>query len=270
MIQVRLVPEDSQLADLVTSLEFMSSKVMPKTYRAFKMAASLLSYTWKCYASGAPIPGTIMRLKNPTGAYASSIKIRFLSPFCYEIFSNSPVAKYLEYGTKQYDMKETHPFGKRSRVSKKGISYLIIPFRHGTPETIGYAPMPGELYNKIRAILKRDEELVSVRAKGRKYSPNYRGELIPRAKYQWGARFSGTGFDQLEGMVAMNIPTGKEKGRSAYMTFRIISAKNSPTMKWIVKARPAMEMTKHAAEEAGEEIKRMILSGIKQDIGLTK
>ena len=33
----------------------------------------------------------------------------------------------------EYDMKQTHPYGKKSRVSIKGIPYLIIPFRWGTP-----------------------------------------------------------------------------------------------------------------------------------------
>jgi len=268
LIEIRIVPEDSQLAELVAGLEIMGSRIMPKTYRAFKMASALIQHTWKCYAMGAPIPGSTMRIKHATGAYAGSIKVRFLSPFNYEIYSDSKIAVFLEKGTKQYDMKETHPFGKRSRVSKEGISYLVIPLRHGTPETKGYPPMPGQVYNKIREIIKRDENLMSTRAAGRKYSPSHRGELVPRAKYQWGARFTGTGFDQLEGMVVMNIPTGKEKGRSAYMTFRVISAENSPAMKWIVKARPAMNITKHVAEETAKEIERIIEFGLKQDLGI--
>lgn len=265
MIRVSLVPKDDTLANLVSSLEFVSSKVMPNTYKAFKMVAGLLSYTWKSYASGKPIKGSPIRLKNPTGVYARSIKTRFLSPFNYEIYSDSPIAIYLEKGVRELDLKETHPYGRRSRVSKKGIPYLIIPFRHGVPGTKSYAPMPEQVYQRVKKVLERDENLMSTRAKGQTYSPNYQGELIPRAKYKWGAKFSG-GFEQLEGLVLMDVSTPKSK-RSQYMTFRVISA-NSPAMKWIVKARPAMNITRHVVMNTKDVIATAITSGIKQDLGL--
>ncbi len=266
MIEMRITPEDTQLADLVASLEFMSSKVMPKTYKAFKMAAAVIQYTWKSYALGAPIPGTPIRLKHPTGAYARSIKTRFLTPFNYEIYSDSPVALYLERGVQTYDMKETHPYGKRSRVSKEGIPYLIIPFRHGVPGSKYYSRMPEQLYKKLREAIKRREIMLSHRAKGRKYSPNYSGELVPRAKYAWGTRISGTGLEQFEGMIMADVSTPKSN-RSTYMTFRVISA-NSPAHKWIVKTRPAMEITKHVAINTKEIVSDVITSGIKQDLGM--
>jgi len=277
---VTITPEDEQLSNLVSGLELMSSKVMPKTYKAFKMAAAVLNYTWKSYALGAPIPGSSMRLKNPTGAYARSIKTRFLTPFNYEIFSDSPIAIYLEKGTKQFDMKKTHPFGKRSRVVKKtvkrkgvtirekGDPYLVIPFRYGVPGTKSYGNLPEQVYERIRQVLARDENMLSVRTKGRKHSPNYEGELVSRAKYKWGARFTGTGFEQLEGLVVMDVSTPKSS-RSQYMTFRVISAKNSPAMKWIVKARPAMEITKHVVVNTQNIIATVITSGMKQDLGMT-
>jgi len=243
LIRITITPEDSQLADLVAGLDFMGSKVMPKTSRAFKMCSAVIQYTWKAYALGAPIPGTPIRLKHPTGVYARSIKTRYLSPFNYEIYSDAPVAVYLERGIKTYDMKKTHPFGKRSRDSKSGIPYLIIPFRHGVPGSKYYNVIPEQIYKKLRDAIKRGEVYLSQRAKGRKFSPNYQGELIPRAKYRWGTRISGTGLEQLEGMIMADVSTPKER-RSTYMTFRVISA-NSPAHKWIVKARPAMEITKY-------------------------
>ena len=278
MIRVDLRPEDETLANILSNLEFVSSKSLPATFKAFKMVSALVQYTWKSYASGRPIKGSSMRLKNPTGAYKNSIKTRFLSPFNHEIYSDSPIALYLEKGTQEYDMKKTHPYGKQSRIvkktvkkrgviiRKKGDPYLIIPFRHGVPGTQSYAPLPEQVFQQIERILKADEDLMSKRIKGRTFDPNFKGELIPRAKYNWGARFKGMGFDQMEGLVVMDTSSPKEK-RSSYMTFRVISA-NSPAMKWIVKARPAMNITRHVVENTKEKMKKLIESGVRQDLGI--
>ncbi len=279
MIEIRLVPEDYQLAELVSSLEAVSSKAMPSTYRAFKMATALVQYTWKSYAMGAPIPGGGPRLKNPSGGYAKSIKIRTLTPLAKEIYSDSPIAHYLEEGTKQYDMKETHPFGKRSRVVKKdrykngklvaskGDAYLVIPFRHGVPGTASYGGMlPSELYKIIRNGIKEETIILSSLQKGRKVEPNYKGELIPRKKYNWGTRLTGIGVRDLEGMVVMDVST-KKSVRSGYMTFRVISV-NSPANKWIQKARAGKHITQFVVKNTSAAVNDIIISALKKDMGV--
>ena len=168
MIEVSLVPDDYELQALVTNLELISYKALPNTYKAFKMASALMMATWKSYALGAPIPGGGRRLKNPTGAYAKSIKIRTFTPLNREIYSDSPIAPYIEYGTKEYDMKTTHPFGKRSRINKEGDAYLIIPFEHGTPKSLKYSKIPEQMYQIIRQAIKNDEINLSSIKKGRK------------------------------------------------------------------------------------------------------
>ena len=267
MIKIDLIPEDMQLANLVSSLDFMSKKYLPNTYKAFKASVALVSYVWKQYAVGAPIKGSTIRLKNATGVYAKSIKTKTFSALHSMVYSDSPIATYLENGTKRYDMKKTHPFGNRSRVSKKGVAYLIIPFRHGIPGSKSYSNLPENVYNQIRAAVKKGDVVLSQRAKGRKLSPNYKGEIIPRANYGWGSRIKGTGFDNLEGLMVMNVSTPKSK-RSEYVTFRVISAKNSPAMKWIVKARPGMHITKHVYNNTKGEIKYLIENGLKHDLGM--
>ena len=167
MIRLTITPSDPNLAELIGSLEFMSSKVMPHTYKAFKMAVKLVEFTWKSYALGAEMEGG-GRLKRPTGGYARSIKTRFLTPFNYEVFSEAKVAKFLEDGTREYDMKKTHPFGRRSRVTKKGQGYLIIPFRHGTPGSVYYPPIPLQLFKRIKEISKQVDFAMGQRIKGRK------------------------------------------------------------------------------------------------------
>ena len=265
MIEISVIPEDTSLSELLGSLEIVSTKIMPKTYKAIKIAASLIQYTWRSYAMGAPIPGSAMRIKNPTGAYARSIKTRRLSPFMSLIYTDYPAAKSIEEGTKPFDMKKTHPYGQRSRKSKKGVPYLIIPFRHGAPGTFSYVPLPDEVYEKIKQGIKLGEIELSKVAKGKKRSPNYKGKLIPRAIYKWGSRIN-TGIDKLEGLVVMDVGT-KGSTRSMFMTFRVISA-NSPAFKWVTKARPGLYLTKHVVNNTREIIEKIITQGIREDIGL--
>ncbi len=278
MLEISITPDDYILADLVASLEMMSTKYMPRTFKAFKMATAVMQYTWKSYAMGASIPGGSERIKRPTGEFAKSIKVRMLAPFHHEVYSDDPKAKFLEEGSKQYDMKKTHPYGKRSRVVKKtrkrkgsivareGDPYLIIPFRHGVPGSISYAPIPKLLYTAIRQMIKNDDLKLSNIAKGKKQSPNYEGELIPRKKYNWGSRLVGTGLDKIEGMVAMNVSTRKSI-RTEYMTFRVISV-NSPAHKWVQKARPGLHLTQHVVNNTKEIVEDLIGSGLRQDLGL--
>jgi predicted RNA-binding protein YlxR (DUF448 family) len=269
LIEISLVPTDYELQALVTNLELISYKALPNTYKSFKMASALIMYTWKSYAMGSPIPGGGQRLKNPTGAYAKSIKIRTLTPLNREIYSDSPIAKYIEDGTKEYDMKKTHPFGPKGRVSKEGNAYIIIPFRHGTPSSLAYSKIPEQMYQTIRQAIKNDEITLSNIKKGRrKRSQNYSGEMIPRANYNWGTRIGNTGVDNLEGMVVMDVST-KKSSRSAYFTFRIISV-NSPANKWIQKARAARNITKYVVINTQEIVKELIENGLKKDLGVVE
>lgn len=269
MIEISLLPEDYELQDLVTNLELISYKALPNTYKAFKMASSLIMYTWKTYAMGAPIQGSSQRLKNPTGGYAKSIKVRTLAPLTREIYSDSPIAPYLEYGTKEYDMKTTHPYGKRSKINKDGEPYLVIGFRHGTPKSLSYSKLPEDMYNIIRQAIKNDQiTFSSVKMGRRKRTPNYEGELIPRAGYKWGTRITNTGVENLEGMVVMDVGTQKSV-RSEYFTFRVISV-NSPAHKWIQKARSAMHITRYVAENTQDIVKQIVTDGLKKDLGVTE
>jgi len=265
MIEITVTPQDYILSDLISNLEMISTRLMPKTVKAVKMASAVIMHTWKSYALGAPIPGSGIRIKNPTGGYARTIKVLRLTPLNSIVYSDSKIAKHLEEGTEPLDMKKTHPYGPKSRVSKKGVPYNIIPFRHGIPGTLSYAPMPAELYAKIREEIKAGNVQLSQITKGKKLEPNYQGKLIPRANYKWGSRIS-SGIDKLEGMVVMNVGTDRSI-RSQYMTFRVISA-NSPAFKWIRKARPALHLTEHVVRNTRRIVSEILEQGLKEDIGL--
>jgi hypothetical protein len=241
---------------------------MPNTYKAFKMSSSLIAYTWKCYALGAEMKNNPNKVDKPTGSYAKSIKERMLSPFNYFIYSDSHYAEYIENGTEPYDMKKTHTIGSRSRMSKDGVPYLIVPFRHGAPGTKSYPAMPEQVYNAIRTGIKEGQIQLSHVVKGRKVEKNYKGELIPRKSYEYGSRITGTGVKNLEGMLAFDVSTPASV-RTEYVTFRVIS-QNSPGHKWIHPGSTGKHITRSVGENTKEIIEDMIADGLRKDLGLSK
>lgn len=274
MIQISIAPEDYNLADLARGLELVASRFMPKTARAFKMSASLMEYTWKMLAQ--------KTLKTSTGAYARSIKMRMLTPYQYEIYTDHPLATILEDGAKEYDMKTTHPFGRKSRVVKKtvkrkgktisreGDPYLIIPIRHGVPGASRMA-MPESIYRQLRQMISEGNfvksAVTAAPKKGKKVEPNYQGELIPRASYNWGDRLRDTEMDRLESMIAMNVPSGRKESRSEYLTFRVISV-NSPAHKWIQPERKGHHFAKQVVEITEDAIKDLLSTSFAKDLGV--
>lgn len=267
MIEIAITPKDYMLADLMVGLQMTSQKIFPRTFKAYKMSAQLIQYTWKSYAMGSTIKGSAHKIKNPKGSYARSIKMLKFAPLGWEISSDNPIAKYLEDGTKEYDMKNTHPYGKRSRMGKNGDPYLIIPLRHGTPGSKSNAPMPEQVYERIRAMSQEGIIKSSTISPERGKEENFWGDMIKRAEYNWGSRLTGMDDENLEGMMVMDVPSGKEAGRSTYLTFRIISV-NSPAHKWIQKARPAMNITKYVVNNTRPIIEELIKKGLMEDLGI--
>ena len=280
MIRIRVSAMDENFSNLISSLEAVGKKSMPATADAFRYAVTkILMPQWKSFASGNPLKGSLHRLKNPSGGYARSIKVRKYSPFDWEVYSESKVAKFLEKGTKGVDFKTTHPFGRKSRVAikkseegeEKRVGYLIVPFRHHTPKARGN-PMPDIIYRMIQGLIKKGEfekSVVTAAPEGSgKYEPNISGEMIPRATYSWGGRLRGLGFEfaNLEGMVVFDTGTSRAT-HSTYFTFRVISAE-SPEGSWMKPATPAMHITQAIWDVSKEDVENLIELGLRKDLGL--
>ncbi len=280
MIKIEVRTVSPKLAELIGSLTAVGQKSMPATADAFRYAATkLILPRWKSVASGNPLAG--VRLKNPSGGYAASIKAKQISPFNWLIYSSAKVAEYLEHGTKRVDFKETHTKGRKSRVAykkdEKGeirkVGYLIVPFRHVTPGARGN-PMPEVIYKTIQAQIKsgrfRKSAVEKAPAESGRLEPNWRGELVPRATYRWGSRFREEGlkgeFANVEGMVAFDVGSPRAT-RSAYFTFRVISA-DSPPGSWIKRATPAMEITRGVVNATAKDVADLIRYGLEKDLGL--
>lgn len=271
MIQLTISPNDSGLGDLIAALEMVSTKKLPNTVRAIKVAVATMEYTWKAYAMGAPIPGSSVRVKSVRGEYAKSIhsKSQNLSGV---IFSDSPYAASIEDDQEAKDLKKIIPFGPKSRMGRNG-PYSIVPFRHGVPGSLG-APMPDTVYRAILAKINSGEFQKSKVRRKTIETPNAAGVPVKRHTYKWGNRTKKTGFPNLEGMVVFNVPSGGAEKRSEYVTFRIITANKPKVSKsqkgwensWVVPARRGLHLTRYVVANTKDIVAQIIKSGIEMDV----
>ena len=271
MIKVDVVLTDDLLSQLKAQLNSFGGtnggKLAPGTKRAFDMASKYIQRSWQNWARGGSID-SIENIKSPNNRLASSIKIRRNSDFDVNIETDSRYMERIQNGTPVYDMKTTYPYGAKSRVSKKGVPYLIIPFRWGTPNNKGGArshfgnTIPLEVYKIIGSrSFRRTIQTTETHVEG-----NYRGEAVVRHNYAtedgvdgWGDRLQADG--NANGMVKMKSNTG-----STYFTFRIISA-NSPKDSWIRKEVAPIDVVGGIERSTRGAVEEIMQAGLEQDLG---
>lgn len=257
----------SALTDLFESLSKDFKIAMPNTVAAFDKSVEHVANRWRGWAYGKNGLDNVSPYEKPSAKLAESIKVTTNGDLDATISSSHPnMQKVVEGQTEStFDMKTKYPYGRKSRVSKKGIPYLIIPFRWGTPNKNNEARahfanfIPQVVYNTNVKKLSKSETVFE-----KMYlEENFSGEMIPRAGYNWGARLKNAWHKNAEGMVRMK----DEKNRSTYFTFRIISA-NSPADSWIRKIPKIEPVDIIAALKRDVEpvIEKFIEKGIQKDI----
>jgi hypothetical protein len=280
MVKLNVTMDNDILLQLQMALARFGEGSMPGVSAAFQTSALIVRDTWKGFAMGGSLPGITENLKNPSGKYARSIKIDRKGPFDYEVYSEAEVADWIENGTEELDMKTTHPFGPRSRVAhtgkNKGYPYLIVPFRWGTPRTVGFRNiMPESVYNIVKNKKIFQQTKTTVSADNGEKTPNAHGEMVGRAQYSdvseskpWGDRLtSDMGEDVTDNMVGMSSMLGQNGKAAGYLTFRIISAAPGATG-WIKPAMRARPVTRAVASVAQETVNDVIDSAVREDLGL--
>jgi hypothetical protein len=277
MVRLKITLDDDILHEVASRLASLNTaQSMPATAAAMKKAAALVKAVWMDYATGKKDIG-VPPMKNPSRGYADGISIKPNGPFDYEVINLSNIADYLENGTTEIDMKQTHTTGPRSRVSKKGVAYLIVPFRWGTPDTVGFRNvMPAKIYD----IVKKAKFEKSILGQETHNEPNAKGEDVDRWNYdKWGSRLKinqiieaddgGININQMfnmSGMVRMDTST-KNKKYSGYYTFRVISAKGAPGS-WIKPATPARHITDGVVRATHNDVNDLFDAAFRRDLGL--
>ena len=253
------------------TIENAPAAALPNTAAAFAQAAKYVHNMWTGYLRGEQPLNGIDYMSGVTSAMVRSIKSRYNGDLDYTIYSDNMQLEQKTRGTKEvtFDMKEKYPYGKKSRVSKKGIPYLIIPFRWGTPNGKGTKRahsnfnnvIPQASYNTAVKGLK----VSSVNELKKYFESNFKGEVIERQGYNWAKNGRLTEEnawdDRSVGMVKMKDVTG-----STYFTFRIISAK-SPANSWIYHrpAKPSVDMMGALERTVKPTIDKIISEGIELD-----
>ena len=278
MLNMKIAADNAALAELQYHLAKLGQGSMPSTAGAMSAGASLVRDTWKGFAMGGTLPGIAQPLKNPNGGYARSIRTEKIGQFEHDIYSEAAIAGMIESGTKALDMKTTHPFGPRSRMSKEGFPYLIIPFRWGTPEgkdgkRVGFKNiMTSGIYSRVKNKRKFRQTKV---LKTTHNEPNYSGQQVSRADYN-GADGKGGWGDSLDldigddaNAAGMSSMVGQDGKAAGYFTFRVISAKQLITRpySWIKPAMPARPVTRAVADVTRPTIDAMVETAIMEDLG---
>jgi len=249
----------------------MTEAALPNTAAAFNKAAIMVRQMWTNYLMGSEPLSGINYMDGVTSAMVRSIKSRQNGDFDYTVYSDNRQLEQKTHGQKEveYDMKQTHPYGKKSRVSKKGIPYLIIPFRWGTPNQKGTKRAH---FNNVIPQMNYETsvkglQLSAVNEAKKYFENNFKGESIARQGYDWAKKGRLTKDqawdDRSVGMVRMKDVRG-----STYFTFRIISASpNVPANSWIYHkdAVPGVDVLAALERTAKPKIERIIEDGIAAD-----
>ncbi|UIS74630.1 hypothetical protein [Morganella phage Mecenats66] len=194
--------------------------------------------------------------------YAGSIDIKQINGLKLEVFTDYKYASDIENGRPARDLKDNIDKSSKSRISKKGTPYLIIPFRHGIPKT-NKNPMSNNIYGIAKQMTPSTITALTSRQGGT-------GKMVPQRVYQWGQRMAAGMSSKLKeshksdptaGMVRMDVSTGGQK-RSSYLTFRVMSKKSDG---WIVPPKPGMRL----AETALEQVRPLAEQAFRQAIKMT-
>lgn len=269
MVKMKITADNPALQELASAIASMGQKgLLPATEAAFQHGAKMIAGEWKDYGSGKKEISGVPPMKKPSNSYVSGVKIKQDSSTEYTISNESKAAPILEYGTSGYDMKMTHPFGKKSRVGLHWnektkmldrVPYLIVPFSWGTPGTVTFHNTMSENIYEIVSRFKKSKVLQETH-----FEENWVGEAVERHEYKWGARFKPEDEESYEsGMVRMDDKATKG---STYFTFRVISAR-SPKNSWINKGIPARHVTEGLQRMYAKEITDGVQAGIRTDLG---
>jgi hypothetical protein len=286
MVRMKITLDDDVLEELVSRIAAMSNTLgaaaLSATAKAMNRAAAEVQDAWLQYAIGKKtLPGGVPPMKNPSGDYARGIHIEHNGPFDKAIVNDSKNAEILEYGAPEIDMKDYPAKSRKSRITKhgknKGQPYLIIPFRWGTKDTVGFRNvMPVEINNIVEKF-KKMETLVDADNSDYK-TPNAYGEMVGRAQYNKGYdRLNIVQIINAEPDVSINqifnmsvmVRTKDDTGidrAAGYLTFRVLSAK-SPPGSWIKPASPARHVTDGVVKETEKKVNNLIEAGVMKDVG---
>ena len=113
-----------------------AAAIFPNQVRAIAELAEAGQRKWMSYASGKEDLPSGGKVRSHSGRYLRSIQLEEDGDHSFTIFSDDPKAMDIEEGRDAWSMIDKLHTSHKVRRSKKGTLYLIVPFRHGTPDTV--------------------------------------------------------------------------------------------------------------------------------------
>jgi hypothetical protein len=259
----------------------INAQLLPLVNQAVNAIAQATAANWK---------ESVYRAKMWSGekdAYAKTITYRMTGDFTAVVESDYKYVQDIETGRPARDLKKMLDTSMKVRLSKKGLRYLIIPFRHNTPGNAAHAPaMPDFVYQQAKQLSPS-----TIVGHGQRPSGTGAWSLKTQApatvrqhKYQWGDRLDVAGaaksfnsafggaagkinpsaLRNYQGMVRMNTATGQGKKSSAYLTFRVMSEASKG---WIIPAQPGQFLAKKVADDMRPKAEAAITEAIRRTMG---
>jgi hypothetical protein len=210
--------------------------------------------------------------------YAASIRAHQTGPLSWEIVSDYRFVEDIENGRPPRDLKVMLNTSLKVRTSKKGVRYLIIPFRHGTPGNGAHArAMPQAIYDTAKHLDPSRIVGHGLRLSGTgAWDINTKQPAtVRKRKYLWGGRLGAQPEHKLKtshrsdpfaGMVRMDATPPGAKRYSQFLTFRVMS---EASRGWVVPAKPGLGLAKAVAESLKRTAETEFGAAVAQDLRAT-
>lgn len=214
-----------------------------------------------------------------SGRFMNSIMTRDLGDFSAEAYSDLPYAKVVEEGAPARDLKRMLDTSfKVRRFTKTGKRYLIIPFRWGIPNTVGFGRnvMSAEAHALAQALKPS-----YVTGTGSRTSETGAWDVRTRApmkigqrQYFWDGRLRkddlhaagifGTAARHMAGMVKFQNPSADGGSKhTGYMTFRVMVEGSKG---WMAPATPGKHYARDIANQMRPMAKQIMGAALEKDL----
>jgi hypothetical protein len=240
-----------ELPDREEIKQIVNESVFPKVAHAIRMIAEIGREDWVKAVDNARL------WSGEKVPYKESIKVIMHTAMSATIISDYKYASDIETGRPAYDMKQMLNTSDKVRTSKTGKRYLIIPFRHGTPDS-NTNPMPASVYKSAKNLAPSSVVSIGQRRSGhgamniKTRSPI----MVEHRQYAWGDSMPKMKVkgDRHAGMVRFDT-SSKKANSSTYMTFRVMMEGSSG---WIRTAQPGKFIAKKVADDLQPVADRVI------------
>lgn len=140
-----------------------------------------------------------------------------------------------EFGMESFDMKGVRPGwlgGSRAKVAKDGSKYVIIPFRHSSSSGSRFAYTGKAKAADLKAELRKAVREYGLDRMMRAATGKVVSGPVARISSKASVHSYLKGLSRIQQPMSGSTSSGKQRGSTQLLTFRIISEKSSPES-WI-------------------------------------